>query len=362
MDMNILSHLADGFAIALSPWTLMLAFVGCFVGTIIGALPGLGPSNGVALLIPISFSMGFDAISALVLLTSVYYGAMYGGRISSILLNIPGDEPAMMTTLDGYPMAKNGQAGEALVVSGVASFVGSFIATIGLALLAPLLARGRVQLRAGGVFRALRACLLHAGRHGVEQSGEIGDGRLHRPRPRDDRAGQDHGDAALHLRRSAPDGRDRLPRRHRRTVCGVRGVQLHRDAWQGQRHRRGAGQALDPVGDAERHEMDHAARHRGRLCRGHPAGGRGLARLVSGLHGGEGHRQGQGQLRHRQPQGRRGTRGRQQRGRGRRADPDADARGAGIGDHGGAAGASAHAQHHGRGPCYSPSGPMSSGR
>ncbi len=141
MDMNILSHLADGFSIALSPWTLMLAFIGCFVGTIIGALPGLGPSNGVALLIPISFSMGFDAISALVLLTSVYYGAMYGGRISSILLNIPGDEPAMMTTLDGYPMAKNGQAGEALVVSGVASFVGSFIATIGLALLAPLLAR-----------------------------------------------------------------------------------------------------------------------------------------------------------------------------------------------------------------------------
>ena len=141
MDMNILSHLADGFAVALSPTTLLLAFIGCFVGTIIGALPGLGPSNGVALLIPISFSMGLDAISALVLLTSVYYGAMYGGRISSILLNIPGDEPAMMTTLDGYPMAKQGLAGEALVVSGVASFVGSFVATIGLALMAPLLAR-----------------------------------------------------------------------------------------------------------------------------------------------------------------------------------------------------------------------------
>ena len=143
--MDILSNLAMGFSIALSPWTLMLAIIGCFVGTIIGALPGLGPSNGVALLIPISFSMGLDAISALVLLTSVYYGAMYGGRISSILLNIPGDEPAMMTCLDGYPMAKRGFASDALVISGVASFVGAFLATIGLMLLAPLLARVAFQ-------------------------------------------------------------------------------------------------------------------------------------------------------------------------------------------------------------------------
>lgn len=99
----------------------------------------------MALLIPISFSMGLDAISALVLLTSVYYGAMYGGRISSILLNIPGDEPAMMTTLDGYPMARQGRAGDALVVSGVASFVGAFLATIGLMLLAPMLSRVAYQ-------------------------------------------------------------------------------------------------------------------------------------------------------------------------------------------------------------------------
>ena len=139
--MDILSNLALGFEVALSPWTLMLAVVGCFLGTIIGALPGLGPSNGVAILIPLTFTLGLDATSALVLLTSVYYGAMYGGRISSILLNIPGDEPALMTTLDGYPMAKNGRAGDALVISGVASFVGAFLATLGLAILAPMLAR-----------------------------------------------------------------------------------------------------------------------------------------------------------------------------------------------------------------------------
>lgn len=126
---------------AITPTNLMLAVIGCVIGTMVGALPGLGPSNGVAILIPISFSFGLDATQSLVLMTSVYYGAMYGGRISSILLNIPGDEPALMTTLDGYPMAKQGRAGDALVLSGVASFVGATIATIGLMFLAPLLAQ-----------------------------------------------------------------------------------------------------------------------------------------------------------------------------------------------------------------------------
>ncbi len=139
--MDLFANLAQGFSVALTPSTLFLAIAGCFLGTIIGSLPGLGPSNGVAILIPLAFSFGLDATEALVLMTSVYYGAMYGGRISSILLNIPGDEPALMTTLDGYPMAKQGRAGDALVLSGVASFVGALLATIGLMLLAPILAR-----------------------------------------------------------------------------------------------------------------------------------------------------------------------------------------------------------------------------
>ncbi len=139
--MDLLANLQLGFSIALSPLTLFLAVIGCFLGTIIGALPGLGPSNGVAIMIPLTFTLGLDATASLVLLTSIYYGAMYGGRISSILLNIPGDEPALMTTLDGYPMAKQGRAGDALVISGVASFVGALLATIGLMLLAPLLSR-----------------------------------------------------------------------------------------------------------------------------------------------------------------------------------------------------------------------------
>ncbi|WP_372575123.1 tripartite tricarboxylate transporter permease [Ruegeria jejuensis] len=139
--MEILSLLGDGFAIALTPQNLLLAVVGCFLGTLMGALPGLGPANGVAILIPIAFSLGLDPTGSLILLVSVYYGAMYGGRISSILLNIPGDEPAMMTCLDGYPMAQQGKAGEALSLSGVASFVGAFVATCGLVILAPQLVK-----------------------------------------------------------------------------------------------------------------------------------------------------------------------------------------------------------------------------
>ncbi len=133
--------LAQGFDVALTWQNMGLAFLGCLLGTMIGAMPGLGPSNGVAILIPLAFTLGLPATPAMILLTSVYFGAMYGGRISSILINIPGDEPALMSTLDGHPMAKQGRAGEALALSGLASFVGSFIAIIGVALFAPLLVR-----------------------------------------------------------------------------------------------------------------------------------------------------------------------------------------------------------------------------
>ena len=139
--METLGFLMDGFAVALTPTNLGLALAGCFIGTIVGALPGLGPVNGVAILIPLAFTLGLEPTSALILLACVYYGCMYGGRISSIMLNIPGDEPAMMTCLDGYPMAKAGKAPEALAISGIASFIGAVLATIGLILLAPLLVR-----------------------------------------------------------------------------------------------------------------------------------------------------------------------------------------------------------------------------
>ena len=94
-----------------------MALVGAFVGTVVGALPGLGPINGVAILMPIAFALKLPATSALILLAAVYMGCEYGGRISAILINIPGDAGALMTTLDGYPMAKKGEAGVALSIS-----------------------------------------------------------------------------------------------------------------------------------------------------------------------------------------------------------------------------------------------------
>ncbi len=143
--METLSLLGSGFVVALSPLNIMLLLVGCFSGTLIGAMPGLGPVNGVAILIPLTFAFGLDATSSLILLSAVYFGTMYGGRISSILLNIPGDEPAVMTTLDGFPMAQQGRAADALALSGVSSFVGATFAIVGLSLFAPVLARAAIH-------------------------------------------------------------------------------------------------------------------------------------------------------------------------------------------------------------------------
>ncbi|MDF1585674.1 tripartite tricarboxylate transporter permease [Marinimicrococcus flavescens] len=143
--MDTLNALFYGFGVALQPLHLALGFFGAFIGTLVGALPGIGPVNGVAILIPLAFSLQLSPTAALILLSSVYYGTMYGGRISSILLNIPGDEPAVMTTLDGYPMARSGRAASALAVSGVASFVGGTLATVGLTLFAPILARAAIH-------------------------------------------------------------------------------------------------------------------------------------------------------------------------------------------------------------------------
>jgi putative tricarboxylic transport membrane protein len=135
-----LTSLWHGFAVAATPLNLLMALVGSFVGTVVGALPGLGPINGVAILLPIAFALKLPATSALILLAAVYLGCEYGGRISAILINIPGDAGALMTTLDGYPMAKRGEAGVALSISAWSSFVASVIGTIGMVLFAPALA------------------------------------------------------------------------------------------------------------------------------------------------------------------------------------------------------------------------------
>jgi putative tricarboxylic transport membrane protein len=139
--METLNFLAQGFGVALTPTNLIIALVGTLIGTVVGLLPGLGPINGVALLIPVAFALGLPPESALILLAAVYLGCEYGGRISSILLNIPGEASTLMTTLDGYPLARKGLAGVALSLSAWSSFIGAFIATCGMVLFAPLLAK-----------------------------------------------------------------------------------------------------------------------------------------------------------------------------------------------------------------------------
>ncbi|MCK2041295.1 tripartite tricarboxylate transporter permease [Chromohalobacter sp. TMW 2.2308] len=137
--------LIHGFDVALSPLNLGLALLGALLGTLFGALPGIGPINGIAILMPLAYTLGLPAESALILLAAIYTGAEYGGRMSSILLNVPGDAGAVMTTLDGHPLAKKGLAGPALGLSAVSSFVGATIAIIGLTLFAPLLAEVAVM-------------------------------------------------------------------------------------------------------------------------------------------------------------------------------------------------------------------------
>ncbi|STQ87097.1 tripartite tricarboxylate transporter permease [Helicobacter muridarum] len=139
--MDILLQLAQGFSIALTPENIIIALIGCIIGTAVGMLPGLGPINGVAILTPLAFAMNLPVGSALILLATVYMGCEYGGRISSILLGIPGDVSAIMTTLDGHPLTKQGKAGKALCISALSSFAGSFVAICGIILFAPILAK-----------------------------------------------------------------------------------------------------------------------------------------------------------------------------------------------------------------------------
>ncbi len=143
--MDVLNFLMMGFEVALQPQNLLIAFIGAFIGTVVGLLPGLGPINGVAILLPFAYALGLPVDSALILLAAVYLGCEYGGRISAILLNVPGDAGAIMTTLDGYPLAQQGKAGIALSLSSISSFIGSTIAFIGIVLFAPILARWAVS-------------------------------------------------------------------------------------------------------------------------------------------------------------------------------------------------------------------------
>jgi putative tricarboxylic transport membrane protein len=136
--MDFLTNFSNGFSIALSPWNLIFAALGAVIGTGIGVLPGLGPPATVALLLPLTYKM--DPTSAIIMLAGIFYGAMYGGSTTSILLNIPGEAASVVTCLDGYKMARQGRAGPALGISAIGSFIAGTISIFGLSLVAPTLA------------------------------------------------------------------------------------------------------------------------------------------------------------------------------------------------------------------------------
>ncbi len=137
--MEALSSLLGGFAVVLTPLNLVLMFTGIVLGVIIGVLPGLGGANGVAILLPLTFAM--SPTSAIIMLSCIYWGALFGGAITSILFNIPGEPWSVATTFDGYPMAQQGRANEALTGAFTSSFVGALAGVIVITFLAPVVAR-----------------------------------------------------------------------------------------------------------------------------------------------------------------------------------------------------------------------------
>lgn len=142
--MDLLGNLAHGFAIALTPTNLLFALIGVTLGMMVGALPGINPSGGVALLLPVGAAL--EPTTAIIMLAATYYGAMYGGTLTAVLVNIPGDAASVVTTLDGHAMARKGQAGKALGIAAIGSFLAGTISVVALMIAGPPLADWAVRI------------------------------------------------------------------------------------------------------------------------------------------------------------------------------------------------------------------------
>ncbi len=128
--MDILAGLAGGFSLVLTPEPLMYALIGCVLGMLTGVIPGFGPSAATAMLLPLAFFLG--PVPSIIMMAAIYYGSMYGGTITSVLINVPGEVASVVTCIDGYEMTKQGQAGKALAISAIGSFIGGSVAFVGL--------------------------------------------------------------------------------------------------------------------------------------------------------------------------------------------------------------------------------------
>ncbi|EGU36051.1 tricarboxylate transport membrane protein [Vibrio sp. N418] len=146
----MLDGIFQGLSTAVMPWNILMVVVGCFVGTFIGMLPGLGPISAIALMIPITY--GLEPSSGLILMAGVYYGAVFGGSTSSILINAPGCSSTVVTAFDGYPMAQKGQAGKALALAAYSSFTGGTLSALMLLIAAPALATVSLSFQSSDYF------------------------------------------------------------------------------------------------------------------------------------------------------------------------------------------------------------------
>jgi len=151
--LDTLGALLHGFATALTPWNLLAVLLGTIIGTVIGVLPGIGPVASISLLLPVT--IGMDMVSALIMLAGIYYGAMYGGSTTSILVNIPGEAASVITCIDGYQMARRGRAGAALGVSAFGSFIGGTFSVLAVMLISPLLAEAALKFGPPEMFALL---------------------------------------------------------------------------------------------------------------------------------------------------------------------------------------------------------------
>jgi putative tricarboxylic transport membrane protein len=163
--LDFLSNLALGFSVALTPFNIMMAVAGVMVGILIGALPGVGPPSGVAMLLPLTF--GMDPTSGIIMLAALYAGTMYGGTITAVLINTPGESASVVTCLDGYQMALQGRAGPALGIAAIGSFIAGTVGVVLLSLVSPLLARWALSFGPPETFAlmllGLTTCTLLAG-------------------------------------------------------------------------------------------------------------------------------------------------------------------------------------------------------
>ena len=196
--MDAIQYWIQGFTVATQPINLLYAFIGCLLGTIIGVLPGLGPAAAMAILIPVTF--GLSPMGGLIMMAAIYYGAMYGGTITSVLMNVPGEAASVITCLDGHQMAKQGRGGPALGIAAIGSFIGGTVATFALMVVALPLAKAALRFGPPELFALLVVGLsLATSLSGRSVSGRF-DHDLFRPHAFADWHGPGSRGAPFHLR------------------------------------------------------------------------------------------------------------------------------------------------------------------